>query len=230
MIRCVSLAVMIVASVAASAQSFVSKRTKSTAEDYVLLMESKGYKSYAFDMMAFKDATYWLEPVIRHFHNGKEVDDYGVLGIRLSTRDMVSPESDDEKSNSLTSERYDAAKGIRYLCERLRVGFIPTDSSNVVLMQFHVTEGGSITLPLFLEKQRNPKSGELGCTIGYRPFRVERIELGKFVPLAMVGAHWYDDDIESFRFCGDDELTEGMTEDMLKFIPDYYVVGMKVYK
>ena len=230
MVRIFTFAAMIIVSVAACAQSFVSKRIKSVAEDYVLLMESKGYKSYAFDMTAFKDATYWVEPVVRHFHNGKEVNDAVGFSIRLSTRDMLPSESDGEKADSRALDAYDAAKGIYCLCERLRVGFIPTDSDNVVLTKFHVTERASITLPLFLEKQRNPETGETECIVGYRPFRVERIELGKFVPLAMVGVWWYDNDCKMFRFCGEDELTEGMSEDMLKFIPDYYVVGMKVYK
>lgn len=30
-----------------------------TAEDYVLLLETKGYMAFAFDITSLKDATYW---------------------------------------------------------------------------------------------------------------------------------------------------------------------------
>lgn len=56
--------------VIANAQTFAIKNVPSTSEDYKLLLEAKGYKSFAFDVTSLKDDTYWIEPVIQHYKNG----------------------------------------------------------------------------------------------------------------------------------------------------------------
>ena len=41
--------------VIANAQTFAIKNVPSTSEDYKLLLEAKGYKSFAFDVTSLKD-------------------------------------------------------------------------------------------------------------------------------------------------------------------------------
>lgn len=76
------LLAMVIASAAfANAQNFAIKNAPSTAEDYMLLLEANGYKSYAFDITSLKDATYYIEPVIQHYKDGKLVPNAFDFGL-----------------------------------------------------------------------------------------------------------------------------------------------------
>ncbi len=42
------------------------------------------------------------------------------------------------------------------------------------------------------DEQKDPNTGEVEDSYGYRPFAIEGIELDKFIPVALCGAYWYD--------------------------------------
>ena len=75
-----------------------------------------------------------------------------------------------------------------------------------------------------------PNTGEEYNKYGFRQFLVNEIVLDKFIPLAMCGAYWYDEEIQRYRFCGDDILTDDMTSSLLTDVKEYYIIGMKVHK
>ncbi len=224
-------AIFIAITLIANAQTFAIKNVPSTSEDYKLLLEAKGYKSFAFDVTSLKDATYWIEPVIQHYKNGKQVENAFDFSIQFSNRDMLPTDNKDYvQQMRQAGVIYDEAKGILNLCEKLRVGFIPAEDKNIRMMQFYVTDRGTITLPLIFDAQIDPSTGEEDNTYGFRQFIVNEIVLDKFIPLAMCGTYWYDEESKSFRFCGDDFLTDSMTSDLLKSVNEYYIIGMKVHK
>ena len=204
-----------------------------TAEDYVLLLETKGYRTFAYDVTSLKDETYWIEPVIQHYQNGKLVPNMFDIPVQFSSRDMLASENDEyvERMRK-TGQIYDEQNGILSLCEKIRVGFAPSNDQCVRIMRFYVTNRGNVTLPLFFDKQIDLKTGmeEEVYSYGFVPFVVDEIVLDKFIPLVMCGAYWYDENSESFRFCGEEVLTEEMTENILKMVKDYYVIGMKVHR
>lgn len=198
-----------------------------------MLLEQQGYKSYAFDMTSLKDATYWIEPIIQHYKDGKLVENEINFQMQFSSRDMV-PQHDSEYVDKLrqSGRIYDEKRGILRLCERLRVGFFPSADQRMRMMKFYVTETGNYTLPLFFDAQIDLDTGEEEqlYNYGFREFQVKEIAIDKFIPLAMCGAHWYDTKIKQFRFCGDEILTEDMQEDILKLVKEYYIIGMKVHR
>ena len=127
--------------VIANAQTFAIKNVPSTSEDYKLLLEAKGYKSFAFDVTSLKDDTYWIEPVIQHYKNGLLVKNDFEFSIQFSNRDMLATDDKDYVQQMRQSGMiYDEENGILSLCEKLRVGFIPSDNQLVRMMQFYVTE------------------------------------------------------------------------------------------
>lgn len=80
--------IFIAITVIVNAQTFAIKSTPSTADDY-LLLENKGYMSFAFDITSLKDATYRIEPVIQHYKNGKLVPNDFEIYVQFSNRDMI---------------------------------------------------------------------------------------------------------------------------------------------
>ena len=52
----------------------------------------------------------------------------------------------------------------------------------------------------------------------------------KFTPLILYGSAWFDSDTGVFRFCGDVEISPDMHEDIIKNIPEFYVIGVIIKK
>ncbi|MCF0192375.1 MAG: DUF5041 domain-containing protein, partial [Prevotella sp.] len=63
-----------------------------------------------------------------------------------------------------------------------------------------------------------------------RPFKLNDIKIGEFTPLVLYGSAWYDKESGCFRFCGDKEISPDMHEDLVKYIPEYYVIGVILRK
>jgi len=206
--QCLSLACLLMSVALCNAQTFPTSIGPSTAEDYVVLLQKCGYMSYSADVSVLLDEkeVFWIEPVIQHYKNGALQENDFDFGIRFSNRDS------------------------RTRCERVRVGFAPDTNRTLRYLNFFVTETGAISLPLLFEEQKDPETGEVSNTYGYRPFSIDRITLNTFIPIAMCGMYWYDKDNGALRFCGEDVLNPDMSDNILKSIPDYYIIGMKISK
>ena len=62
-----------------------------------------------------------------------------------------------------------------------------------------------------------------------RPFELPlNVETGQFIPLVLYGSYWYDADSEVDRFCGENFISPDLSSDIIKFIPHFYVIGIKI--
>ena len=59
------------------------------------------------------------------------------------------------------------------------------------------------------------------------PFKVSKLSLNTFIPLALYGSFWWDSKYMICRFCGEKELTEENIKesDYFKHSPHYYIIG-----
>ena len=48
--------------------------------------------------------------------------------------------------------------------------------------------------------------------------------------MVLFGSMWWDEKANVHRFCGANEIDRDMSTDILKYIPHYYVIGIKVSK
>ena len=204
--RILTILSLLACTLMAQAQVITTKVEQSTAEDYVLLLKKQGYQSYSVDVSALQNETYIIEPVVKHYKNGKEAVNPFDFGVAFTSRDALT------------------------VCDRIRVGFMPGEMPAVVMMSFYVTETGALTIPLVFDERKDPETGEVEKSYGYRPFTIDGIELGKFIPVALCGAYWYDKKGGFFRFCGENSISPAMSEDILKSIEEYYIVGMIIKK
>lgn len=190
----------------AQAQVIPTMVEYSTAEDYVILLQKQGYQSYSVDISALQDETYIIKPVVKHYKKGKEVENPFNSEMSLSSRDALT------------------------VGDRIKIGFMPGNKPTVRTLSFCVTETSAMIMPLMFDERKDPETDDVEDSYGYRPFAIEGIELGKFIPVALCGAYWYDKEGGFFRFCGEGSISPSMTEDILKDIEEYYVVGMTVRK
>ena len=215
--------ILIGMSITAHAQEL--KRTEPVFSDYIPILKDAGYEVFSFDISSLKDDTYNIGFAVREYVMGELVPDPLEGAFALTNRDMIS---DYSKGSQLIEEdlAYDVEKGIFKLYEKMTIGISPSADSlkNVSLSVGKYRIGRDLPLKTM------DAPGIFGKQYFYdtRPFEVNTISIGEFVPLVLLGTWWYDEDAQIIRFCGDDELAADMSSGMLKRIPHYYVIGVIV--
>ena len=169
-----------------------------TLDDYLQLLNAKGYKAYSFDMKDFKGKQY--EPVIMEYAKGQEAKD--VLGFSFSFP----------------------------IGEKLVIGFAPSSNDSTYVYSFQSVGGGGFNATLKLQPVFAP---EMPTKQAYRyesrPFElVSPVETGKFIPLVLFGSYWYEQETGVSRFCGDKLIKPNLSSDIIKSIPHFYVLGIKI--
>ena len=169
-----------------------------TLGDYLQLLNAKGYIAYSFDMKDFKGKQY--EPVVMEYANSKEAKD--VLGFSFSFP----------------------------LGEKLVIGFAPSSNDSTYVYSFQSVGGGGFNATLKLQPVFAPeKPTKQAYRYESRPFElVSPIELGKFIPLVLFGSYWYEQETGVSRFCGDKQIKPDLSSDLIKSIPHFYVLGIRI--
>ena len=123
----------------------------------------------------------------------------------------------------------DEENDIFRLATRLKIGFTPVDIDMGQRVQFEV-EGkmqmGTVRRLLKLRDCRVDKSHRK-LDYNTRPFKVDGFEKGKFIPLVLYAAPWWDDNYEIYRFCGETEISSDMSSDILRYSPHYFIIGVE---
>ena len=169
-----------------------------TLDDYLQLLNAQGYIAYSFDMKDFKDKS--VEPVIMEYVDGKEPKD--VLGFSFSIP----------------------------IEEKLVIGLSPSSNDSTYVYSFQSVGGGGINGTLNLQPIYAP---EMPTKQSYRyesrPFElVSPVETGKFIPLVLFGSFWYEPETGVSRFCGENLIKPDLTSEIVKSIPHFYVLGIKI--
>ena len=191
----------LLAIVALAGQAQEIRANEPTLGDYMQLLKAKGYIAYSFDMKEFKDRS--VEPVIMEYVKGEEARD--VLGFSVSFP----------------------------LGERLVIGFAPSSNDSndsTYVYSFQSIGGGGFNYILKLQPVFAP---EMPTKQAYRyesrPFElVSPVEMDKVIPLVLFGSYWYEQETGHRRFCGEKLIKPDLSSDIIKSIPHFYVLGIKI--
>ena len=188
----------LLALVAMAGQAQEIRMNEPTISDYLPLLKAKGYIAYSFDTKDFKDAL--VEPIVMEYVKGKEPRAVADFSITMS------------------------------LDEKLIIGFVPSDNDSTATYDFHFSESRGFNSRLPLMPICNPdKPDDKWYVYESRPFElVEPFEKGKFIPLVLYGSYWYEPENGGCRFCGENEIKPDLSSDIVKYIPHYYVLGIKL--
>ena len=189
---------VLLALVALTGQAQEIRANEPTLGDYMQLLKAKGYIAYSFDMKEFNDRS--VEPVIMEYVKGEDAKD--VLGFSFSFP----------------------------LGERLVIGFAPSSNDSTYVYSYQSVGGGGFNATLKLHPVYAP---EMPTKQAYRyesrPFElVSSVEAGKFIPLVLFGSYWYEPETGVSRFCGDKLIKPDLSSDIIKSIPHFYVLGIKI--
>ena len=188
----------LLALVALAGQAQEIKANEPTLGDYMQLLKAKGYIAYSFDMKEFKDRS--VEPVIMEYVKGEE------------------PRSVLDFSASFP------------LGERLVIGFAPSSNDSTYVYSYQSVGGGGFNATLKLQPVYAP---EMPTKQAYRyesrPFElVAPVETDNVIPLVLFGSYWYEQETGVSRFCGDKQIKSDLSSDIIKSIPHFYVLGIKI--
>ena len=174
------------------------KVNEPTLADYLQLLKARGYIAYSFDMKDFKDKS--VEPVIMEYVDGKEPRD--VLGFSFSFP----------------------------IEEKLVIGLSPSSNDSTYVYSFQSVGGGGINGTLKLQPIYAPEMPtEQSYRYESRPFElVSPVEAGKFIPLVLFGSFWYEPETGVSRFCGENLIKPDLSSEIVKSIPHFYVLGIKI--
>ena len=203
-----------------------------TFDDYKSLLQQAGYNMFVYDISSLKDKATHVEFCVKEYENGNLVE-VGDSRSRSSVFELIrrlSEFSEDEQKVIMASANADDEENdIFRLATRLKIGFTPVDMDMGQRVLFEVAGkelmGGACML-LMLRDCRVDKSHR---KLDYytRPFIIDGFEKGKFIPLVLYAAPWWDENYEIYRFCGDTEIPSDMSSDILKHSLHYFVIGVK---
>lgn len=203
-----------------------------TFDDYMSLLQQAGYNMFVYDISSLKDKATHVEFCVKEYENGNLVE-VGDSRSRSSVFELIrrlSEFSEDEQKVIMASAIADDEENdIFRLATRLKIGFTPVDMDMGQRVLFEVTGkelmGGARRLLMLRDCRVDKSHRKLDYII--RPFKVNGFEKGKFVPLVLYAAPWWDENYEIYRFCGDTEIPSDMSSDILKHSPHYFVIGVK---
>lgn len=179
-------------------QAQILKTTEATFNDYVPLLNAKGYMAYSYDTKEFMGKQ--LEPIVMEYADGKETGSYLDFNVTFP------------------------------FGEKLVIGFSPSDTDSLYVYSFQSDNGEGFTGKLMLKPvfvSREPAKQRY--LYQSRPIETGyAVDAGKFIPLVLFGSYWWDADSEVFRFCGDNIIKPDLSSDIIKHIPHFYILGIKV--
>ena len=193
-----SIITVLLALVTLTAMGQEIKMNEPSISDYLPLLNAKGYMAYSFNTKKLKGAE--AEPVVMEYVKGEVPKE--VLGFNV----------------------------VMSLDKKLIIGFRPSDNDSTANYLFRFDEirgfGGRLKLnPIFDSEKPEDK----WYMYESRPFElVPPFGKGKFIPLVLYGSYWYDPEAGGCRFCGDSTIKPDLSSDIVKYIPHYYVLGIKI--
>lgn len=205
------------------------KPVQASFEDYISLLNAKGYEAYTYDISALKEDTYRLKFEIREYVSGVETEDKQ-RNERFKNRTMVKEfmwrELSEEELESIRKSSYDFENGIYEVAEKICVGFLPQPDDTTMIGRITIDGQGSFAIKVKLKPIENPLYREPVYKYLTRPFKTSSFEEGKFIPLVLCCSYWYDSKYKVIRCCGEKEIDPEMTAEILKDSPHYYVIGV----
>ncbi|MBO5921909.1 MAG: DUF5041 domain-containing protein [Bacteroidaceae bacterium] len=203
-----------------------------TFDDCLSLLQQAGYNMFVYDISSLKDKATHVEFCVKEYENGNLVE-VGDSRSRSSVFELIrriSEYSEEEqrviKASAIAD---DEDNDIFRLATRLKIGFTPVGADMEQRVQFEVA--GKVQMALFskLLSLRDNRMDKSHRKLDYytRPFIIDGFEKGKFIPLVLYAAPWWDEKYETYRLCGETKIPADMSSQVMKLSPHYFIIGVE---
>ena len=204
--------------------------TDNTQVEILGMLKLLGVRAWRFDTEGLSDGRYRFTPYFDEYAAGEKVEKENQFLFTM-TQDWKEKLSDPGEWNKFLAENDPrlSEDGEKYLkpLDGIGVFAVPSNDS-VVTVQVDVYGIGALSSRLQLQPLQNSENN-LRYSYNYRPFRIAPFESGKLrIPLLLAGSFWWDEKIRSYRFCATNEFAPDLSDEELKLIPHYYIIGIEV--
>ena len=199
-------------------------------DDLISLLRTAGYELFNFDISEMLNERYDIEFIQKEYEAGKEIATSILTMVQNKMLLTDIPESYRQKLIDEGRVIDSKTQAISH-AEKISFGFYPSNNDTTKRMRLHVP--GFITKPNITFNLRglaSKNSDKLFYAYQTRPFKMSTFKENEFIPLVLLGSVWYDERYNLFRFCGEIEIDPDMSSEILKYVPHYYVVGVKFVK
>lgn len=201
-----------------------------TFDDYLSLFQKVGYNMYVYDISSLKDNTTYVEFCVKEYVNGNLVDDEDLHRYTVKLIRRVSEFSeDDQKEINAMGFADNVESDIFRLATYLKIGFTPIIRDSIQEVQFEVAGKKPMALTHKRLKLRDIRVDKSHRKLNYetRPFIIDDFKKGKFIPLVLYVAPWWDENSGIYRLCGETEMRADMSSQVLKLSPHYFIIGVE---
>lgn len=194
-------------------------------QDIIRTLNANGYEFYSFDLSTFNDKTYEIEVYIQKGDSTGLCTDWELRGAGWKSRQFLK-DIPEEYRQDVTP--IDPETGLIDQISRIGISIAPkTDSTVIVRINI-----GQYGMSRVLKQQPIIwyREGQqiIHRVYGTLPFKIETFEAGKDIPLVLYASYWYDPQANICRQCGEEEIDPDMSTPILKNIPHYYVIGIRL--
>ena len=203
-----------------------------TFDDCLSLLQQAGYNMFVYDISSLKDKATHVEFCVKEYENGNLVE-VGDSRSRSSVFELIrriSEYSEEEqrviKASAIAD---DEDNDIFRLATRLKIGFTPVDKDMGQRVLFQVAGkelmGGACMLLMLRDCRVDISHRKLDYYT--RHFIIDGFEKGKFIPLVLYAAPWWDEKYETYRLCGETKIPADMSSQVMKLSPHYFIIGVE---
>lgn len=227
-IACICVCIAI-ASSATVGQTITSQ--PATFEDYMPLLQDKGFDAYVFDISGLSDHKVQLAFTIREYEGDKLVKDNVLAWTpEYSNMRLLTDIPEEYRQSWIDDGMDDPERGILQLAKKITIGLMPADADSLKRFSVSVENMGSFLNQLELKPLTVKETGKVFYAYNTRPFKLDNAPAEGYVPLVLLGSIWWDKQVNVFRFCGENEIDPDLSveKSMVHFIPHYYVFGVDI--
>lgn len=200
------------------------KPQKATFEDFVPLLEMAGYKVYDYSIAELADKKYQIGVTCREYA-GDSLMSENVLTFPFNAPNirMISDFPEEFQARIKAENCYDYDRGIYKCAEKIVIGTYHKNDSTTIMM-VNIENMSTASFPLNLKPLDD--DGKKSYYYNSRPFITGEVVPGQFIPLVFYGSGWIDTRFNVMRFCGANQLTADMSDELVRDVPHSYVVGV----
>ncbi len=226
-ITCISALLL---ALSATAQTASVKKSAPTVNDIINVMENQGIFINSYDMTEFNDGVYSIVLFVEEYEEGVMNEQNSLranLGINKTDVRKFGERADIWRETYGMKRR----QNIHTLMERISIHTLPS-SDTTMKVTFDVKNIGGMGCPLSLKRYGKGPQAENTARYYQRPFKMEPQEHAEIIrlPLLLVGAAWYDEGNNIYRFCGEKEIDPALTSEILKDTPHYFIIGVELHE
>ncbi len=222
------LSCLLVFSCAAFGQQIKSRNVE--LDDLMTLLGASGYELFSFDATEMLGERYDLVFIKKEFSAEKQIKSSNL--IKVSNKRLLTEFPESQRQQMIDQGRViDPKTQAIAHAEKFNFGFYPSGNDSTKVMQLNIPGFLVMHRVDFKLKGITVKDSDKPVFAYHaRPFKIEAFKENEFIPLVLLGSAWYDERINTYRFCGESEIDPDMSSKILKDIPHYYVIGVKFVK